>query len=88
MGWVCLYTYALPPVAAANLHIALNAPECELFEIPAPLGALDEGMATTLAVDFAAGVVNAPTVPGTGVAVDWEYVDRNSSLRISAREAA
>lgn len=74
-----LHTYALPPVAAANLHVALNVPECELFEIPVPLGALDEGIEVGLDIDLAGGTVSASDRPGTGVVVDWDYVDEHST---------
>jgi L-alanine-DL-glutamate epimerase-like enolase superfamily enzyme len=80
------HTYAMPPVAAANLHILLGVPECELFEIPLPFGSLDEGSLRSLEVDLGAGVVRAPQGPGLGTAIDWDPVARTATLEVRASE--
>lgn len=71
-----IHTAASPLLDVANLHVACAASNCEFVEHHHPVfrwglknGALD--------ID-ADGCQRAPTGPGLGVEIDWDYIDNHT----------
>jgi L-alanine-DL-glutamate epimerase-like enolase superfamily enzyme len=73
--------YGSTLVQAAHLHWSLSAANCAFFEVPAPKGWLDFGMATRIEPD-ATGLACAPDAPGLGVTIDWDTIDDATVLRV------
>ena len=57
----------------ANLQLACAIKNCAYFEILVPEERYDFGLERYVQID-ADGLVSAPSAPGLGVAVDWEWV--------------
>ncbi|GHS97926.1 mandelate racemase [Synergistales bacterium] len=64
-------------VQAAHFHIMLSIRNCDFFESPVPEGVFDAGMKDTIRVQKD-GYVYAPTKPGIGYDLDWDYIDRET----------
>ena len=58
----------------ANLHITMAVPNCEFFEFFPCSGANMYGLVED--IDMAGGRVSAPTEPGLGYQIDWDFVQR------------
>ena len=64
----------------ANLHVALAIKNCRYLELPFPDGATF-GIKKPLEIDNE-GYVQAPGVPGLGVEIDWDVINKNTVVRI------
>ncbi|MFZ7101616.1 MAG: enolase C-terminal domain-like protein [Peptococcaceae bacterium] len=64
-------------VQAAHLHVMLSMRNCDFFESPVPEGVFDAGMQETIRIDKE-GYVHAPTKPGLGYEIDWNYIEENT----------
>ncbi|HYE84583.1 MAG TPA: enolase C-terminal domain-like protein [Clostridia bacterium] len=64
-------------VQAAHFHIMLAIRNCDFFESPVPEGVFDAGMKDTIRVQKD-GMVYAPTKPGLGYEIDWDYIDNET----------
>lgn len=60
----------------ANLHCALAIPHCSYFEVLVPEEAYAFGLKKYAHPD-GQGMMRAPTAPGVGAEVDWEWVRAN-----------
>lgn len=71
-----LHHAASPIMNVANLHVACAIRNCAWFEILVPEDRYDFGLERYPHADER-GIVHAPTGPGLGVEVDWEWVRAN-----------
>ena len=63
-------------IQAAHFHVMLSIHNCDFFEAPVPEGILDFGMKEGIKVDKK-GYVSAPTKPGIGYDIDFDWIDDN-----------
>ena len=68
---------ASPIMNWANLHVACAIPNCDWFEVLVPENAYDYGL-TRYPNPGPDGMVVAPTEPGLGVEIDWDWVRANT----------
>ena len=64
---------ASPIMNWANLHVACAIPNCDWFEVLVPEEAYDFGLAR-YPNPGPDGMVIAPSEPGLGVEIDWDWV--------------
>ena len=64
---------ASPIMNFANLHLCCAIKNCVYFEILVPEERYDFGLKSYPTID-ADGLVHAPTGPGLGVEVDWDWI--------------
>jgi len=69
---------------AANLHLILATPHATYFEQPVPYAPFEYGVQTPIRV-AADGTVAPPPGPGLGLELDWEALDRATSVRFDVR---
>jgi L-alanine-DL-glutamate epimerase-like enolase superfamily enzyme len=62
-------------IQAANLHVGLGVRNTGHFELPVPMDAYEYGVANPYRVG-PDGNVEAPTEPGLGIDVDWEWMQQ------------
>jgi len=67
---------------AANLHVMLASPHTSYFELPFPAEPWEYGVVEPFRPD-AGGSVAAPSGPGLGVTMDWEWVEAHAAARVS-----
>ena len=72
-----LHHAATPIMNWANLHVACAIPNCGWFEVLVPEERYDFGLRRYAHPD-ADGMVYAPSEPGLGVEIDWEWVRANA----------
>jgi L-alanine-DL-glutamate epimerase-like enolase superfamily enzyme len=70
---------------AANLHVMLASPRTSYFELPFPVEPWEYGVVEPLRPDHE-GMVAAPSGPGLGVALDWEWVRAHAAARLDLPE--
>ena len=63
-------------VQAAHLHVMLAMRNCDFFEVSVPQGVFDAGMKDVIRVEKD-GMIYAPTKPGLGYDIDWDYINEN-----------
>ncbi len=64
----------------ANLHVTMAVPNCEFFEFFPCTGANEYGLVED--VQYADGMVHAPTKPGLGYEIDWDLVKREHTATL------
>jgi L-alanine-DL-glutamate epimerase-like enolase superfamily enzyme len=64
---------ASPIMNWANLHASLAIPNCDWFEVLVPEDAYDFGL-TSYPNPGPDGLIHAPTAPGLGIEIDWEWM--------------
>lgn len=69
-----LHTTIYHPLEAVNLHCCCAISNCEFFEVLYPLSYMEFGMKNRLEID-AEGYAHPPKPPGTGVELDWDFID-------------
>jgi len=62
---------------AANLHVIFSVANCDYFEHWMPMAAHQFGLIDDFARN-AKGVIQAPTLPGIGYKIDWEWIRANT----------
>lgn len=60
---------------AANLHLMLGRPNCEYFEQPVPYPAFEYGFSNPIRTGRD-GCVQASELPGLGLDIDWQAIER------------
>jgi L-alanine-DL-glutamate epimerase-like enolase superfamily enzyme len=75
-------SYGVTLAQAAGLHVMLSAENCSYFELPYPVEPWERTAKNPVRPD-ARGMVRAPSGPGLGVDVDWEYVKAHCSGSLS-----
>src|SRR5262252_9530765 len=66
----------------ANLHVIVAIKNCEFFEVLLPSGAQKYGLVEDIEVD-ADGLVDAPSRPGLGAAIDFDLIARQKTAVLS-----
>lgn len=74
-----LHHGATPLMDVANLHCAVAMRNCDYFEVLVPEESYRYGLKRYVEVD-AGGNVHAPSGPGLGVEIDWDYVDDHTTF--------
>jgi L-alanine-DL-glutamate epimerase-like enolase superfamily enzyme len=69
--WAELQSWGYTLIQAANLHLGLGVSGTGMFELPVPYEPYEFGVKNPFRI-AADGHVDAPTMPGLGVIVDWE----------------
>ena len=64
-------------VQAMHFHVMLAVKNCDFFESPVPEGVFDAGMKDVIKINKD-GTVDAPTKPGIGYDLDWDYIDNET----------
>lgn len=72
-----VHTNPNPMLDAANLQCALTLKNTDYFEQMVPEANVRYGVTSYLEIDDQ-GYVHAPTGPGHGLAIDWDYVKANT----------
>lgn len=72
--WAELQSWGYTLIQAANLHLGLGVAGTGMFELPVPAEPHEFGVENPYRISED-GHVEAPTVPGLGVVVDWERMD-------------
>ena len=62
---------------AANLHVIFSVANCDYFEHWMPLAAHQFGFIEDIQRN-SAGVIEAPTLPGIGYRIDWDWIKSNT----------
>lgn len=62
---------------AANLHVIFSVANCDYFENWMPLAAHQFGFVEDIQRN-SSGVIEAPTLPGIGYRIDWEWIKANT----------
>jgi L-alanine-DL-glutamate epimerase-like enolase superfamily enzyme len=61
---------------AANLHVIFSVTNCDYFEYWMPQAAHQFGLVEDIKLNER-GVIEAPTLPGLGYELDWEWIKSN-----------
>ncbi|MCI0439035.1 MAG: mandelate racemase [Chloroflexi bacterium] len=61
---------------AANLHVIFSVSNCDYFEFWMPQAAHQFGLVEDIARNER-GVIEAPTLPGIGYALDWDWIEKH-----------
>ena len=64
----------------ANLHCLCATPNVEMMEVLVPVESYEFGLIDYPSID-ADGFIAAPTGPGLGATIDWDYVDNHTTSR-------
>ena len=59
---------------AANLHVIFSVSNCDFFEYWMPQAAHQFGLVEDIKLNEK-GVIEAPTLPGLGYRIDWEWIE-------------
>jgi len=71
-----IHTTTMGPLEMANLHVSCAIRNCEYFELFVPEDVFQFPMKTKLPVDTN-GFIHVPDLPGLGVALDWDEIEKN-----------
>jgi L-alanine-DL-glutamate epimerase-like enolase superfamily enzyme len=74
-----LHHAATPIMDVANLHCACAMRNCDYFEVLVPETSYRYGLKRYVDID-PHGYVHAPSGPGLGVEVDWDYIENNTTF--------
>jgi L-alanine-DL-glutamate epimerase-like enolase superfamily enzyme len=76
-GMQCeIHTTTTGPLEMANLHLSCAIRNCEYFELFIPDDVFQFPMKTKLPIDEK-GVIHVPDLPGLGVEMDWNEIEKN-----------
>jgi L-alanine-DL-glutamate epimerase-like enolase superfamily enzyme len=74
-----LHHAATPIMDMANLHCACAIRNCDYFEVLVPETSYRYGLKHYADID-PQGYVHAPSGPGLGVDIDWDYIENNTTF--------
>ncbi len=81
-GFQCeLHTTIYHPLEIVNLHCCCAISNCEFFELLYPLSYMEFGMKNKIEID-AEGYAHPPEMPGTGVDLDWDFIENCTIQRL------
>jgi L-alanine-DL-glutamate epimerase-like enolase superfamily enzyme len=76
-----IHTNPNPMMDAAALHVALSLPNTDFFEQLVPESTFQFGVDQPVQIDDE-GFAHAPTGPGLGVNIDWDFVNENKIVQL------